>query len=156
MEKVFGDVTLIDKKANKIQPSSLNSKQVVGLYFSAHWCPPCRGFTPVFAEAYRKIISSGKSFEVIFVSSDQTESQFNEYYAEMPWLALPLSAKAEKNRLSTQYGINGIPSLILLDGATGSVISMEGRSIIMQDPNGEKFPWENFSVDNKKGGCLAS
>jgi nucleoredoxin len=31
--------------------SKTNSKPI-GLYFSAHWCPPCRGFTPKLAEWY--------------------------------------------------------------------------------------------------------
>ena len=49
---------------------SLNGKDVVGLYFSAHWCPPCRGFTPKLAFAYAEMISLGKSFEIVFLSSD--------------------------------------------------------------------------------------
>ena len=42
----------------------------VGIYFSAHWCPPCRNFTPVLAEFYNAVNQNGKIFEVIFVSSD--------------------------------------------------------------------------------------
>ena len=26
--------------------------KVIGLYFSAHWCPPCRAFTPKLVRAY--------------------------------------------------------------------------------------------------------
>ena len=28
----------------------LNRKKIYGLYFSAHWCPPCRKFTPQLVE----------------------------------------------------------------------------------------------------------
>ena len=32
--------------------SALADKKLIGFYFSAHWCPPCRLFTPVLAEFY--------------------------------------------------------------------------------------------------------
>ena len=33
---------------------ALNGKKTVALYFSAHWCPPCRGFTPQLAGWYKQ------------------------------------------------------------------------------------------------------
>ena len=42
----------------------------VGIYFSAHWCPPCKAFTPVLTDFYNSVNKNGKIFEVIFVSSD--------------------------------------------------------------------------------------
>ena len=62
--------------------------QTVLVYFSAHWCPPCRGFTPKLAEWYVSMKAKRDDFEVVFVSSDRDEGSFNEYYHEMPWLAL--------------------------------------------------------------------
>ena len=62
----------------------------VGLYFSAAWCGPCRGFTPQLAKWYSE--SAGRDLlEIVFVSSDSDEPSFREYYGEMPWLALPFS-----------------------------------------------------------------
>ena len=43
--------------------------------------------------------------------------------------------------LTKKFSIKGIPVLILLNGANGDVISIEGRSITAEDPNGEDFPW---------------
>jgi nucleoredoxin len=66
-----------------------------GIYFSAHWCPPCRGFTPVLADCYKKLAekNAGKKFrfEVVFVSSDRDQESFDGYYSEMPWCAIPFS-----------------------------------------------------------------
>ena len=30
---------------------------------------------------------------------------------------------------------------MLLDGGTGSVLTTDGRSVVMEDPDGSEFPW---------------
>merc|ERR1719213_514854 len=75
--------------------AALPGKGAVALYFSAHWCPPCRGFTPKLAEWYKKDLSA-KGLEVVFVSSDKSEDEFMSYFEEMPWLALDYSDRKRK------------------------------------------------------------
>jgi len=58
-----------------------------------HNCPPCREFTPLLAELYNEFNEDKKQIEVIFFSGDKTEEEFNEYFGEMPWLALPRENK---------------------------------------------------------------
>ena len=59
--------------------------QIVALYFSAHWCPPCRNFTPLLNTFYENANSDGKKMEIIFVSSDNDEQAFKEYFESMKW-----------------------------------------------------------------------
>merc|ERR1712167_424925 len=92
--------TLETKQGQKPTNEVLADKDVVALYFSAHWCPPCRGFTPQLGKFYDSIKDS-KNFEIIFVSSDRDASQFKEYYDEQAdWAALPFKDRATKNALS--------------------------------------------------------
>lgn len=37
---------------------ALDEVDIICYYFSAHWCPPCRQFTPVLADFYRVRCSS--------------------------------------------------------------------------------------------------
>ena len=39
-----GEVVLADEV--------LKDKKIIGYYFSAHWCPPCRNFTPILSDFY--------------------------------------------------------------------------------------------------------
>merc|ERR1719502_1390860 len=115
------------------------------LYFSAHWCPPCRRFTPKLAEWYTALKDAGKSLECVFVSSDRDESAFTEYFNEHPWTAIPYSDRDRKNALSKKFKVQGIPTLVILD-SDGSLITTDGRTAISEDPTGEEFPWHPKSV----------
>ena len=136
---MFGD-TLVGKSGNVNTAEALAGK-VVGIYFSAHWCGPCRGFTPQLAQSYKDLVATGRAFEIIFVSSDRDENAFNEYYGEMPWLALPYADRARKDSLSKKFKVSGIPSFVILD-EEGKVITTEGRKAISADPQGAEFPWK--------------
>ena len=64
--------------------------------FRAHWCPPCRSFTSKLAKFYSELNDEMKSkFDIIFLSWDENEEDFKEYFKEMPWKALPFSGKHE-------------------------------------------------------------
>jgi thiol-disulfide isomerase/thioredoxin len=123
----------------KVDKLSCESPEaVVGIYFSAHWCPPCRGFTPELAECHEALKDAGKKFEVVFLSSDHSEAEFKEYMAEMPWLAVPYSERDLKSDLSAVFEVQGIPSLVLLK-ADGTLITKDGREAVSY--GAEYFPW---------------
>lgn len=103
----------------------------------AHWCPPCRAFTPLLRRAYLDAVKKGLNFEVVFCSFDMSAADFEEYYGSMPWLAIPFEKKSLRNELSDRYGVEGIPTLLLLD-ETG-VYNAEGRMSVTKNPSG--FPW---------------
>lgn len=128
---------LLTKDGVKPAAGLLDGK-VVGLYFSAHWCPPCRGFTPQLAEMYKAAKEKGLPFEIIFASSDRDEESFKEYFESMPWVALPYADRALKEELSDRFKVNGIPSLVLLD-TDRSVITTEGRGAVSRDLS--EFPF---------------
>ena len=130
-DKIYGflpsNLALLGPNGGKTEAGTLTTVRVLGLYFSAHWCPPCRGFTPKLVEAYHKIKGAGNAFEIVFVSSDKSEKEFTDYFSTMPWLAMPYALRDLKAGLSQMFDVRGIPALILLDGATGKLISKDGR-----------------------------
>jgi len=141
IESLLG-TTLLKKGGGEISTAeAMKGKKAVGLYFSAHWCPPCRGFTPKLAEIYKGLLAEGKEFEIVFVSSDREEDAFKDYFGEQPWLALPYSDRKLKNALSKKYKVQGIPSLVIVDAETGELITKDGRDAVTSDPKGTSFPW---------------
>ena len=101
----------------------LNGKKIYGLYFSAHWCPPCRKFTPQLVEYYNKVVREHPEFEIIFVSGDKTAEAMAGYMRDtgMPWPAIDYP-KVQAMSALNKYAGNGIPDLVILDG-TGKVLA---------------------------------
>lgn len=103
----------------------------VAVYFSASWCRPCRQFTPHLAELYENLKEQDPTaLEIVFVSSDSEESDFQAYYDEMPWTAVSFGSDLIDS-LTEKFEVNGIPAMIVLDGKDGSVKDNNGRSTIM-------------------------
>lgn len=111
----------------QIHVTDLVGKDVC-LYFSAHWCPPCRAFLPKLIKAYEEIKAKGHAFEVIYISSDRDLSSFEDYFATMPWMALPFNDE-RKQSLSRTFKIQGIPSLVAI-GPTGRTVTKEARQLV--------------------------
>lgn len=128
MEATLGQTLL--SKSGPVPTSSLQNADVILLYFSAHWCPPCRMFTPKLAAFYNEVNASGKQVEVVFVSCDNSPAEFQGYYNEMPWLAVQFDNQQARSQLGQQYGVSGIPALILID-KTGRSLRTSCRNDVM-------------------------
>ena len=125
----------------------LAKKKVVGLYFSADWCGPCRKFTPELVAFYNKMNArKGRTndFEIVWISRCRDFNAFGQYFTQMNWLAMPPEdAQGKRGQLlSDKYKVKGIPSLVLLD-EIGNVITTDARNKIPMDKAGIGFPWRN-------------
>lgn len=101
----------------------LRKASVVLLYFSAHWCGPCKQFTPILRSFYEKFHKSA-GIEIVFVSFDHSERTFADYYTRhMPWSAVMFNDKEDGGgALAAKFSVNSIPRLVGLR-ANGSVMT---------------------------------
>jgi len=134
--KLFGS-KLLSSTGEVATSAALAGKAGVAIYFSAHWCPPCRGFTPKLVEAYLAHLKA-KDLEVVFISSDQDQAAFKSYFGSMPWLALPFNERKVKEALASKFSVSGIPKLVVLDGSA-KLLTPDGRGKVMTDPTGQSW-----------------
>jgi nucleoredoxin len=83
-------------------------------------------------------------FQIVFVSRCRDPNSYAQWFAHMPWLALPFEEAAGQRgqMLSAKYKVKGIPTLVLLDDL-GNTITTDARNKIPQDKAGVGFPWRN-------------
>jgi nucleoredoxin len=117
----------------KSSKTLMKGKELVALYFSASWCPPCKTFSPILADFYNACAKDGK-LEIVYVSSDRTVPDFEGYYSNMPWLSIPTEqgSAAIKTRLAESVGITGIPTLVVVDVKTGEFVTATAREEVMK------------------------
>ncbi|KAB5557719.1 hypothetical protein DKX38_008628 [Salix brachista] len=124
--------------------------KTIGLYFSSQWCLPGGKFTPKLISIYQKIKQmlahqgNEDDFEIVFVSSDRDQAEFDSYFNSMPWLALPFGDPAIKT-LAKYFDVKGIPCLVIL-GPDGKTVSKHGRNLInLYQENA--YPFTEAQVD---------
>ena len=101
---------------------ALGGKEFVLLYASAHWCGPCRQFTPMLTKWYQQL-GQTSTVEVVFLSADHDNKGFQSYFQTMPWLAVDYEKDENaREQLMSYIRVSGIPRLAVLDGRTGRII----------------------------------
>ncbi|KAJ8369231.1 hypothetical protein SKAU_G00092590 [Synaphobranchus kaupii] len=121
--KPFAEVVagpLLRSSGHAADSSSLEGSYV-GVYFSAHWCPPCRSLTRSWRSRQKTPLNS---ISVICLG-----------------LPFHTQTRVGDHRLNRLYGIQGIPTLILLD-TEGCVITRQGRVEVLNDTECRLFPWQ--------------
>ena len=110
---------LVNSRNGVLSPhldADFEKKKVIGLYASAHWCGPCREFTPKLVAFYNKVAAAHPEFEIVFVSNDKTAPAMEGYMreAQMPWPALSFDKVAGNGALIKYFG-DSIPCLVIVD-----------------------------------------
>jgi len=134
--KTWG-LQLVDKGNKPFDLQQLGPSDIIAFYFSAHWCPPCRQFTPLLRKFVELLNAAGDySLKIIFVSSDKSETEMWKYMSEEHgnWLALTYGS-SQKDQLSSKYSVSGIPSLMVINGAGQSVVPHAVQIVIQAMQN---------------------
>ena len=130
----FLGINLIRADGSEIKTSDISTDtgSVLGLFFSGHWSPTCRKFTPQLADVYENLKKAGQNFEVVFISSksDTSRDEFETYLKEMPWIAIPFENKKMMEACEVRYDVYldvydvyFSPCLVLIEPETGNIIS---------------------------------
>lgn len=129
LSRFFGSATSLLRNG-QTEPvplaDALGGKEFVLLYASAHWCPPCRQFTPMLANWYKsnanRTPGGGRPVEIVFLSCDHDEDGFRSYFqASHPWMAVDYDEDAREQLLAA-IRVQGIPRLVVLSGKTGRIL----------------------------------
>ena len=115
-------------KDGKVEKSKVFEAPLIGLYFSALWCPPCVGFNPLMLDFYKKANIDKLNIEIIFCSLDEDEEDFNQYLQKLPFPAIDYSDPNLED-LTSSFEIETIPVFIIFDN-NGNLIDANARMSI--------------------------
>ena len=123
-QQVKGDlVEFRNGSISRFDDTALEGKKLFLIYFSAHWCQPCRLFTPNLVNYYKDAVAKHPELDLIFVSRDKSPFAMETYMHEsnMPWPAIDYEKISGKGGIQ-KYAGKGIPDLVLVD-SSGKVLA---------------------------------
>jgi nucleoredoxin len=129
MEELTTTYRMID---NVRTIDTLKDVPIVGLYFSAGFCKPCREFSPILKEKYSTLQDM---LEIVLIPHDKTQELQDEYFKDHPWLTIDCNGVQQ---LRNQFSVKTIPTLVFIDSATDRVLEFEGRALV-RDQDSEQI-----------------
>ena len=63
----------------------------------------------------------------------RSKESFERLFSIMPWLAIPYEDEKRRSELTEVFNVKAIPSLIIVDDLTETVITLEGREELNED-----------------------
>ncbi|XP_065836338.1 uncharacterized protein [Oscarella lobularis] len=108
----------------------LRDTALIGLYFSGKWCPPCQIFIPKLKTFYETVRKGGGSFDILYVSSDQSAEEMKRYTEEMkmPWFSIDFE-DCTCDQLRQTYKIADLPVLLVVD-SQGKILENDGKALV--------------------------
>ena len=120
--------TTIRGKAFKL--SNLRGKPVV-VHYWATWCEPCKQDM----KQLRRLLATYQQvgLQVVGINVDRNKSDAERYLqqTQVPWLQLYEAGGLEGSRLARQFGVQTLPTMMLID-ATGKVVRHNVRAAELQ------------------------
>jgi nucleoredoxin len=116
---------LLNRTSDEVK-SELDGK-LVGLYFTAKWCVPCRTFSPKLVE-FRNQHADKFQFAVVSWDNSLKEQQ---QYLEKTQMNAPAIRFDDPlvDQFNRRYRIGGVPTLLIFDTA-GRLITAQGRECL--------------------------
>jgi thiol-disulfide isomerase/thioredoxin len=133
--------------------------KVIGLLFAAKWCPNCTNVIPAIGKVMEVAVAADVSttakatdddknwLQMIYISSDVDELSIQQFKPKYI-LHVPFDAIMERTKLKQKFAVcaakemttlqittrrHGIPTLLLLNAATGTVVSETGVDDVMNN-----------------------
>jgi thiol-disulfide isomerase/thioredoxin len=118
-EATHDKLVKLDPASGELRPYEIpaaGEPEYFMIYFSAHWCPPCRKMTPALVEFYNETKAAHPGFEFILVSGDRDQGGMGRYmrWAQMPWPALAWDQRESVAEIAA-LDPRAIPFMAMLD-----------------------------------------
>ncbi|KAK3274000.1 hypothetical protein CYMTET_17793 [Cymbomonas tetramitiformis] len=128
LSELLGDELL--KQDARVSTDTLRGK-LIGVWVSANTCETCTSQLPHVLQRYPDIQASGDDFEMVFLSDDETQADFDDHYGEMPWLAVPYEDRARISSFANTYQEPGYSfrfSLLIFNDK-GELVTKAGEEV---------------------------